>query len=186
MDKIKFNFISVTPDNVTEYGVFCIKEKNTPGSQAKINWCKCKGNEGVQIKIAVNGQNKQVGFIEFIPAESAWRPVKADNYLFIHCIAVFVKDARNKNLGSLLIKSCEEEAHKLNKAGVCIMTSNGRWMADKALFVKNGYEKVDERGRYELMVKKFKPGSQLPALIDWEVQQKKFKGWNLLYADQCP
>jgi len=184
MDQI--NIISVTPDNVSEVGVFCIKNKVALGSQAKVAWCKKKGNEKLQLKIAVNSLNKQIGFIEYMPAEEAWRPIEANNYFFIHCIAIFTKEARNQKVGSLLIKSCEEDAKNLNKLGVCVMTSKGAWMANKKLFDKNGYSKVDELDRFELMSKKFNSKSPSPKLINWEIQQKKYKGWNLIYADQCP
>jgi len=184
MSKVKI--ISVTPENVSETGVFCIKNKEAAGSKAKVEWCKSKANEYLQLKIAVNSLNKQLGFIEYIPAELAWRPIDANNYLFIHCIAIFAKEARNKNLGSMLIQECEKAAKQLNKFGVCVMTSSGAWMADKKLFEKNGYHKIDELDRYELMVKKFNSKSDSPKLINWKIQQKKYKGWNLIYADQCP
>jgi GNAT superfamily N-acetyltransferase len=182
----QINIISVTSKNVSEEGVFCIKNKEALGSQAKVEWCKRKGNEELQLKIAVNAHNKQIGFIEYIPAELAWRPIEANNYLFIHCIAIFVKEARNKNVGSSLIKACEQEARHLNKLGVCVVTSKGAWMVDKKLFEKNGYYKVDELDRFELMAKKFDPKRISPRLINWKKQQKKYKGWNLIYADQCP
>jgi YoaP-like len=35
-------------------------------------------------------------------------------------------------------------------------------------------------------VKKFKSTTPTPHLIDWTLQQKKYKGWHLVYADQCP
>ncbi len=54
------------------------------------------------------------------------------------------------------------------------------------MFEKNGYFKVDELDRFELMAKKFDPKSISPKLINWNNQQKKYKGWNLIYADQCP
>ena len=182
----KVNILSITPKNVSEKGVYCIKNKEAAGFQTKVEWCKNKGNEKLQLKIAINSQKKQIGFIEYIPAEFAWRPIDANNYMFIHCIAIFSKDARNKNLGSTLLKECETEAKHLGKFGVCVMTSNGAWMAEKKLFEKNGYFKVDELDRFELMAKKFGPQYISPKLINWKVQQKKYKGWNLIYADQCP
>lgn len=182
----QINIITVTPENVSETGIFCIKNKEALGNQEKIRWCKLKGNEDLRIKIAVDSNNKQIGFIEYIPAELAWRPVEANNYLFIHCIAVFAKETRNQNVGLSLIKECEQEARQLNKYGVCVTASKGTWMVDKRLFEKNGYQKVDELDRFELMTKKFDPKSLSPKLINWKNQQKKYKGWNIIYADQCP
>jgi len=182
----KSNIISVTPDNVAETGIYCIKNKNAPGYQAKVEWFKNKCNEGLQIKIASDSNNKQLGFIEYIPSEFAWRPVHAENYLFIHCIVLFVMEARNSSIGSSLLVVCEQDAKKDKKYGVCVITSKGPWIADKTLFEKNGYFKVDELDRFELMVKKFDYNNPTPKLIDWKKQQIKYKGWNLVYADQCP
>ena len=39
---------------------------------------------------------------------------------------------------------------------------------------------------FELMCKKWEPITKAPELIDWTENQKKYKGWHLVYADQCP
>jgi L-amino acid N-acyltransferase YncA len=184
MDDISIK--KVTADNVTDLGIFCSKDKKSPGFKAKLNWFKAKQSHGVTILLAVDPEGKQLGFVEYLPSELAWRPVKADNHLFIHCIMVTAKNNRGKNIASLLVQACENEASWLKMNGVCVMTSSGTWMADKRLFLKNGFEIVDSRGRFELMVKKFDSAAPDPRLPDWSEQQAKYQGWNLLYADQCP
>ncbi|MCX6252068.1 MAG: YoaP domain-containing protein [Bacteroidetes bacterium] len=184
MDEIQI--ISVIAGNVNETGTYCIKDKKAPGHKAKVKWVKSKGNEGLRMRMAIDNAGRQLGFIEFTPAEFAWRPVIALNYLFIHCIAILHKEERNKNVGSSLIGSCEKDARKEKKSGVCVMTSSGAWMADKRLFEKNGYIKADELDRFELMFRKFDEKNPVPRLIDWREQQNKYQGWNLVYADQCP
>lgn len=184
MDKIKI--IDVTPKNVTDTGVFCIKDKKSPGYHAKLSWFKSKINKGLKIKVATNNDRKQIGFIEYIPSELAWRPIQADNYLFIQCIVVGAKKTREKGLGSLLIQQCEQDAKALNKSGICVVSSKGSWLANKLLFEKNGYVIADQKDRFELMVKSFGAEKAKPNFIDWSKAQAKYKGWNLLYADQCP
>lgn len=66
------------------------------------------------------------------------------------------------------------------------MTSSGRWMADKRLFERNSYMKTDEKDRFELYAKKLNEKNSLPKFKEWNRQLKKFKGWNLIYANQCP
>jgi len=90
------NILDVTADNVSEVGIYCIKDKKSPGYDAKVEWFKTKMNKGLKIKIATDNAGKQIGFIEYIPSELAWRPIKADNFYFIQCIALFVKDAKEK------------------------------------------------------------------------------------------
>lgn len=180
------NIIDVNSKNINDMGVYCIKNIISSGSQAKMSWCRLSNNRYLKLKIAVDSNKKQLGFIEYTPAESAWRPVEAEGYLFIHCIGIFGKKARGKNIGLSLIKECEKDARSLNKAGVCVMTSKGPWIANKRIFEKNGYKKADELDRFELMVKKFNTESPSPRLINWKEQQKQYIGWNLIYSDQCP
>ncbi len=63
--------ITVTPENVSELGIYCIKDKSSPGYKSKINWFKSKINNGLLIKIAMDRRKKQLGFIEYIPSELA-------------------------------------------------------------------------------------------------------------------
>jgi ribosomal protein S18 acetylase RimI-like enzyme len=178
--------INVTPENVPETGVCCIKNRKAPGFKAKVDWFQKKCNEGVRIKLAQDEAGKEVGFIEYAPAEAAWRPIDAPDYLFIHCIAVYSKALRSQGLGRALIQKCVEDAKELGKAGLCTMTSKGAWVADKSLFEKAGFVEVDKRGRFELMALKLKNDALDPQLIDWTQFQEAYQGWHLVYADQCP
>ncbi len=184
--KTQINIIDVSVENVSEVGVFCIKNKKSPGYTAKVEWFKSKINQGLSIKIAVDDAGKQLGFIEYTPSELAWRPIQADQYFFIQCIALFTKDSRQKNIGSTLIKMCEKEAKEKNKNGVCVMSSSGAWMANKTIFEKNGYTITEQKGRFELMSKKFSHTANDPKFNDWTEKQATYKGWNLIYSDQCP
>ena len=177
--------LHVTADNVAEIGIYCIRDKNAPGFRAKVDWFRSKINQGLAIKIAAQ-QNKQLGFIEYIPSEIAWRPVKADNYLFIQCIGIFVAEARQKGIGTALLKACELDAIQNAKSGICAISSDGAWMANKTLFEKNGYARADKLDRFELLFKKLNNEHPKPEFIDWTKQQAGFTGWNLVYADQCP
>ena len=179
-------FINVDASNVEETGVVCIKNKKAPGYRAKVNWFKQKCNEGLKIQIAQDEDENQLGFIEYIPSEQAWRPIQADNYLFIHCIATYAKKSRQQGIGSSLIDICEREAREQNKSGICVMASKGAWIAEKTLFEKNGFVIVDKKGRFELLVKKIDKESPDPKFIDWETNLSIYQGWHILYADQCP
>ncbi len=180
------NIIDVTADNVSEVGIYCIKNRKSSGYQVKVEWFKSKINKGLRIKIAVNKQDKQLGFIEYIPSEIAWRPIKVHNYLFIQCIAIFVKEVKHKSIGSILLKQCELDAKQNNKDGICVMSSDGVWMANKTLFEKNGFTLGDQLDRFELMYKNLKDNISIPHFNDWTKQLAKYKGWNLIYSNQCP
>ena len=40
--------------------------------------------------------------------------------------------------------------------------------------------------RFELMVKTLDNKNPRPKFIDWTKKQENYKGWNLIYSDQCP
>lgn len=178
--------VHVTPENVAEVGVYCIKNKKAEGYQKKLEWFQRQLNNGLTLKILADAAGKQMGFIEVIDSELSWRPINATNYLFIQCLALFGKAARNKKNGSALLKACEDEARKRKKAGICSMSSNGAWMANKSIFEKNGYNVIAKQDRFELMSKKFDPGSPDPTFRDWNQRQADYNGWNLVYSHQCP
>ncbi len=180
-----FKIVDVTPDNIAEVEMCCAKDKKAPGNKAKVGWFRQEGNKGVRIKIAVR-ENKQIGFLEYIDSENAWRPVEAKNFLFIHCMAVYSKPLRNKKIGTSLIGECEKDAREQQKSGVCVMSSSGTWMVDKQIFEYNGYKVVDKLCRYELLAKNFEENTETPRIISWEKNKSSFIGWHLLYSDQCP
>ena len=178
--------VDITPENVMEHGLFCIKNVKNPVFALKKNWFLQSYKEELRIKILYNDDKKQIGYIEYIPAEFAWRPVEAPGFMFIQCMFIYAKKDKNKGYGSFMVKACEEDAKKQNMKGICTMTSDGTFIANKQLFINNGYSQVDKLERYELMVKKFDNKFDNPRLIDWTKNRDKYQGWNLIYADQCP
>ena len=179
-------FVEVSPNNIMQETLFCIKDTNSPGFKSKESWFKEQYKSGLKLKILKDTSGKQIAFIEYKPIEQAWRPVQGEGFMFIHCMFVYSNKDKNKGIGSILIKECEKDARSEDMKGVCTMTSKGTWMTDKRLFKKNGYIQTDSIGRFELMIKKFDKNAKEPYLIDWTSEAKKYKGWNLVYSDQCP
>ncbi len=175
----------VSSENAEQEGFLCIKNKKAAGFRRKLDWIHSHAEAGPVVFLAKDEKGKQQGFAECIPAENAWRPVKAEGFLFIHCIMVQSKSDRSSGIGSALISACEEEAIKQNKIGLCVMTSEGTWMTGRELFEKNGYQKADSRDRFDLMYKAFDE-SKKPVLKNWQEKATQYSGWHLFYADQCP
>lgn len=177
---------AVTPDNVEQETLFCIKTVNNEDFESKRTWFQKRYEKGLRLHILKETDGRMIGFIEFTPAKLAWRPIKAPNFMFIHCMYVQSKKDRNLGYGGMLIAQVEEIARNQGMHGLCVMTSKGSWIANKSFFLKNGFEQVDQRGRFELLSKKWAGNPVNPKLLNWEEQQKGFKGWHLLYAEQCP
>lgn len=178
--------VEVTPENAVKETFFCIKDTKRQGFKDKLTWFEKRHKEGIRIKLLKSVDEKMIGFIEYGPAKNAWRPVDADSHMFIHCIYIYSKKERSKGYGALLLEDAEKEAKAVGLDGLCVMTSTGGWLANKTLFEKNGFEPIETKDRFELLAKTWNESSEKPRLLDWHSQQKKYRGWHLTYADQCP
>jgi len=106
--------------------------------------------------------------------------------MFIHCIWISPNKHKEKGYGSLLVKECIKDARKQDKYGVAVVTSQGPFMAGKALFLKNDFNSIAKsKPSYELMIRTIKSGL-LPKFRDWEKQLSKYQGLNIIYTNQCP
>jgi GNAT superfamily N-acetyltransferase len=178
--------VQVTPENVPSETLFCIKDLKKPGFAAKQAWYAKRYAEGLRLSILKKEDDRMLGFVEFVPAADAWRPVDAPGFMFIHCMYVASRKDRSQGLGSLLIQHVETQAKEQGLGGLCVMSSKGPWLAGKELFEKNGFTEVDRRGRFELLSRQWNPSLGKPTLRDWTARQADYPGWHLLYANQCP
>jgi len=183
---VNLNIVEVTPNNLNKYGMFCNKNPKSQGYQQKAKWYSKVFKQGLRMNIAFNEKDEKVGFMEYVLAEFAWRPVQAPGYMFIHCMFIYLNKDKNQGYGSQLVKLCEDYTKKIGLKGVTVMTSNGAWIANKKIFIKNGYKIVDKNGRFELCVKKFDKSAPDPKLLKWQENTASNKGWSIMYSDQCP
>ena len=186
MNNIKI--INVDSNNISQYPPKCFLNPKNEGYQIKLEWLKKRFTEGLKIKLLyLEKERKYIGFIEYIPGEYAWRAVDALGYMFIHCMWISPNKYKGKGYGSLLVKECIKDAKKEGKYGVAVVTSEGPFMAGKDLFLKNGFKSVAKaKSSFELMIKTLKNLVPLPKFRDWEKQLSKYKGLNIIYANQCP
>ena len=185
MTEQTLDIVNVSASNAAKECFFCVKNRKTKGFEAKKAWLEQEQENGLRLKILKVGE-KQAGFIEYTPIEHAWRPIRGENFMFIHCLYVYPNKFRSQELGSLLLEACEKEAKEQKMDGVCSFASRGPWMATNEVFTKNGFEKVGTHGRFELMVKKFNDEASTPSFIDWTKSGEPYVGWHVLYSDQCP
>ena len=185
MDDTKI--INVNKENISQYEPKCFLNPKNEGYQIKLEWLKKRFSEGLKIGLLyLEKEGKCIGFIEYIRGEYAWRAIDAKGYMFIHCIWISPNKYKRKGYGSLLVKECIKDAKKQGKYGVAVVTSEGPFMAGKDLFLKNEFRSVAKvKPSFELMIKTLKKGT-LPKFKDWEKQLSEYKGWNIIYANQCP
>jgi GNAT superfamily N-acetyltransferase len=181
---------NIDASNVGENGFFCYMSKpKSPGYRQKREWLEARFAEGMCIKILHEVGGRDVGFIEYIPGEYAWRAVHAPEYLVIHCLWVVGK-GKGKGYGSRLIQECLQDARAQGKAGVAILTSDRVWLVDKKIFLKNGFEQIDQAPpAFQLLAVRTRSGvGPEPSLPqDWEARARAFgPGLTVIRTPQCP
>jgi N-acetylglutamate synthase-like GNAT family acetyltransferase len=153
-----------------------------PGFHPKMQWLRQRTTEGLRQIVLLDDQ-KKIGFVEFIPGEHAWRAVDASDYMFIHCLWIYPKKYQKQGFGKKLIDTCIQNAESQKMKGVAVIVSSKGWLAGKDLFIQNGFSTIDQRGKFELLAKKFET---VPDPSFSNSDESAFPGLHLLYADQCP
>jgi len=166
-----------------------IKSPTHPGRQEKRGWLRMNAKFGLRVKALLAPDGQPTGYIEYIPGEFAWRGVDAGGYMFIHCIWIYSRQHQRKGWGRLLLEACLDDAKRAGKNGVAVMVRDGPWLADRRLFLANGFEPVDTAPPdYELLVRKFNKSAANPAFKgDWDRKLRQYsRGLTIIRSSQCP
>jgi hypothetical protein len=188
---VEYEIIDVTPNNMDEFDLFCVKsKKKSEGYINKSDWFRARYKEGLRIKLLwVNDRGKMTsrGFIEYIPGEYTWRTIEAKEYNVIHCLWVVGK-WKKMGFGRKLLGLCIDDSMVAGKAGVAIVTSEGNWLVGKKMFMKNDFVIVDKAPpSFSLLVKKFGDRADPSFPTNWDQRAKQFgSGLTVIYTDQCP
>jgi len=189
MEDIKI--IDLTPENISEYGVCGYKDANKHVElRKKIEWVAEYYSKGLKIKALISQKGGYQGMIEYIPGKYAHRPVEAEGFLFIHCLFVgFKKEFKGKGYATLLIDECIKDAKESKMSGVAVVTRKGSFMADNNIFLKNGFQIVDNaKPDFELLVLKFDELTKDPVFKNNKEEniQDYNSGLTILRSAQCP
>ena len=184
--------VDVDKNNLYDYAHCFIQNQKHPGYIAKTDWLKRRLNEGLRCKLLVTKDGKWSGFIEYAPAEKAWRAVRAKGYMVIHCIWTYPKSIQRMGYGKMLLEECLKDAKRNNMHGVVVLTRSspkGTFIAKKDLFIKAGFALADTSPPdHELLVKKFRKSAANPKFPkDFQKRLQKYKsGLSIIWSDQCP
>ena len=101
-------FINLTPNNIDNEHIWCaISDKKCRNSyNAKKDWLKQEFNNGY---VFHRMDARAEVFIEYGPAEMAWIPISAPNYLNINCFWVSGRYKKN-GYGKQLIQKAMDDA----------------------------------------------------------------------------
>lgn len=149
-----------------------------------MTWYREQFNLGLKIRLMyLQGETRPVGFIEYVPGEHCWRAVSARGYMFIHCLWTTGKKWQHRGYGRMLISEAEKDAREM--LGVAVVTSDGPFMAGKDIFLKSGYQIIEESDQDQLLLKRFREGP-LPAIHNWKDELTKYRDFTIIYSRQCP
>lgn len=186
MEDMKWKAVELTPENLGSYPLGCIKNPKHVGFRGKAEWFKETHDNGMQILILLDQEDKPQGFLEMIPGEHTWRGIDAKSYMVIHCIWIGSKNVQGTGGGAFLLKEAEKRVPD-NLEGIASVVGDTSLIATSSLFKLNGYEEVDHKDKYQLYVKRLqnkgkegkKPAFTRKAITD-------YKGFHMLYSMQCP
>jgi GNAT superfamily N-acetyltransferase len=135
--------VDVDPVNFETLPCCGIKCPTHPGRQQKYCWMQANFKFGLQAKILLAPDGQPCGYIEYLPGEFAWRGVDASGYMFIHCVWSHSKQYQRKGWGSMMVGACLDDARKDGMSGVAAIARDGPWLADRRLYLANGFEPAD-------------------------------------------
>lgn len=185
----KLRVVEIEPHALLETPCCGIKNVKHEGHIAKREWLQEHFRKGLISRILLTPDNRQNGFIEYLPAEHAWRGVEAKGYMFIHCLWTFFRQYQGQGYAKRLVASCIEDAKQAEMKGVAVVARSKPWLARSDIFLRLGFAVVDTAPPdYELLVKKFEPTAPDPCFKgDWDEKIKKYgKGLTIVRSDQCP
>ncbi len=119
MDELKI--IAVDQSNIDQEHICCAitDKKGETCVSSKKAWMQERFPDGLVFrKLNVRGKV----FIEYIPAEHAWIPILAEQYMHINCLWVSGK-YKGQGYSDQLLNQCIDDAKKAGKSGLTALSS---------------------------------------------------------------
>jgi len=181
------NIISVTKENLEQEHICCAISNNKDCQvAAKKAWLAERFMDGLVFK---KGDVRGKCFIEYIPAEMAWSPIKADGYMYIDCLWVSGQ-FKGQGYSNLLLDECIKDSKETGKQGLVILSSKKKmpYLSDPKYLRYKGFIVADTaEPYYELMYLPFDESTIKPCFKETvKKPQIEKQGYVLYYAHQCP
>jgi len=182
-------FITITKDNIANEHICCAfsDKKCKTGYELKKDWLRREFDNGYVFR-RLNAHAKV--FIEYVPAEKAWAPVNAPDYLLVNCFWVSGQ-YKGKGYGKQLLQAALDDAKQQGKAGLVTIAGTSKlvYMSDTKWLLRQGFE-ICEKLSYgiSLFVKKIDPDAKLPHFKDMVLKGEcpDKEGLVVYYSNRCP
>lgn len=180
-------YIRVTKDNLETEHICCAiaNNKDIQVSSKKL-WLADRFDEGlVFIKSAERGKC----FVEFIPAENAWNPIEAPDYMYIDCLWVS-GSFKGHGYSTELLEACIKDSKEKGKKGICILSAAKKmpFLSDPGFLKHKGFEVADESDNgIQLWYLPLVKGAKKPSFKECAKHpHTDERGYVLYYTNQCP
>jgi len=182
-------YITLTKENVDKEHICCAfsDKKCSDGYEQKKQWLANEFGNGYVFRRL---DERAKVFIEYGPAEKAWIPVTASNYLMIGCFWVSGKYKKNGH-GRTLLNEVIEAAQNQGKHGLVTVagTKKYNFMSDTKWLLRQGFEIFEEiSSGFCLLVMSFNKTVSKPYFNDsvksGECSDKM--GIVAYYSNRCP
>ena len=182
-------YITLTKENIDAEHICCAfsDKKCSDGYQMKKQWLR-KGFGNGYVFQRLDERAKV--FIEYGPAEKAWVPVTAPNYLMIGCFWVSGK-YKKQGHGKALLQKAVEAAKRLKMDGLVTVvgTKKFHFMSDGKWLLRQGFEVCESLSSgFSLIALSFNQSSGRPFFNDsvksGECPEKE--GLAAYYTNRCP
>ena len=157
------DYIKVTKDNLEKEHICCaISNNNDIQVSSKKKWLNERFDDGL---VFLKSVERGKCFIEYIPAEHAWNPIFAPNYMYIDCLWVS-GSLKGHGYSNDLMDACIKDSKEKGKSGLCILSARKKlpFLADPKYLKHKGFSVADEASNgIELWYLPFGTDSDKPA-----------------------
>ena len=180
-------YIRVTKENIDSEHICCAISNNKDIQVAsKKAWLSERFDDGL---VFLKSTERGKCFIEYIPAENAWNPIVADDYMYIDCLWVS-GSLKGHGYSTDLLNACIEDSKAKGKKGLCILSSAKKkpFLADPKFLKYKGFVVCDEADNgIQLWYLPFTADAEPPVFRECAKHPHIDEdGYVLYYTSQCP
>ena len=180
-------YIRVTKENIDKEHICCAISSNKDVQViSKKDWLRDRFDDGL---VFLKSVERGKCFIEYIPAENAWNPIDAKDYMYIDCLWV-AGSFKGHGYSNELLDMCIKDSKEKGKRGLCILCANKKkpFLSDPKFLKYKGFMPCDVADNgIELWYLPFDDVSDKPKFKDCAKHVSINElGYVLYYTSQCP
>ena len=181
------DYIRLTKENLEKEHICCaISNNNDLQVASKKAWLADRLDEGL---VFLKSVERGKCFIEYLPAQNAWNPIDAQDYMYIDCLWVS-GSFKGHGYSNDLLDECIRDSKEKGKQGLCILSAKKKlpFLADPKYLKHKGFSVCDEADNgIQLWYLPFAGDAKPPQFKECARHPRvDAPGFVLYYTSQCP